>query len=806
MCAPNRFSTLLVMVLLLVTLPVWAVTYVPVVEWNGTHFHVMNSSGIYNLQPVDNPVIDVPFSNANSVTVWADAAGSYNAYVVDSFHDRVQFFATDIDYEKDATTGGTGTLAWSSPAAAGGDFDATTIMLNNGGVVRGSELLIVDNNTYTRVNSLAGYTASDHVYTIVYEGAAATGGVFTLPASSLTSSSVISVEYAYTSTAATNLAGDIDYSVAAAAVNGTVVGDPFEINETIPNNTGHPSAFENIVSVYFHLNMAAADEADIYVLDAGDVGASVDPKLYTFQVEDDAAATFAYEDTYDNDALDEPQDVCVAQSGANRLASITTTDNITGGLASVTADPSNNALFTNHEYTLTVVTAQVGGPGTNMDGVDFNVTDNTTGHIIGRTAALSGGGPVYTLVDDIPGVTIIITAQAATNAAATDNITFTLPGATDPAAINDYIFICDSGNDRIKILKAGENGEPESGAGADDGNYDIDNISAGTALFADDADRMDYYGTVAAAVPNITYVSALKPMENTYTVYTKSTFTATDSTQWTRVDNFAGSGPSDNHFMYDYDTQVLTFGDGNFGAIPTAGHHVFAFYRPCLDVLDYGTTGSGDGQFNNPCGVTVRYNTAHSWYDVYVADTGNNRIAKLKYIAPSTGQDGRIEWVTDWTATYTGGTALNSPTDLVVKSDGGAAAADTVYLWVCDTGNDRIIVYRDTEAENEGGGGSTAPTFSTAFGSNGTGLGQFSHPVGIDAVLESGTTSFDLYIADAERNYVTKYSPAGDEPQIDCDYSNVNSYGYLPSGSYTFTKNTAWTYMARNYPSGSYIK
>ncbi|HHE46298.1 MAG TPA: T9SS type A sorting domain-containing protein, partial [Bacteroidetes bacterium] len=41
---------------------------------------------------------------------------------------------------------------------------------------------------------------------------------------------------------------------------------------------------------------------------------------------------------------------------------------------------------------------------------------------------------------------------------------------------------------------------------------------------------------------------------------------------------------------------------------------------------------------------------------------------------------------------------------------------------------------------------------------------------------------------------------------IDCDYSNVNSYGYLPSGSYTFTKNTAWTYMARNYPSGSYIK
>ncbi len=811
MCAPNRFSTLLITVLLLAALPLLAVTYVPVVEWNGTHFHVMNSSGIYNLQPVDNPVVDVPFSNSNSVMVWADAAGSYNAYVVDSFQDRVQFFATDIDYEKDATTGGTGTLAWTSPAAAGGDFDATTIMLNNGGVVRGSELLMVGGNTYTRVNSLAGYTSSDYVYTIVYEGAAATGGVFTLPAASLTNASVISVEYAYTSTVATNLAGDIDYVVAAAAVNGTVVGDPFEINEVIPNNTGHPSAFENIVSVFFHQNMAATDEADVYVLESGEIGASVDPKLYTFQVEDDAAVTFGYEDTYDNNALNQPQDVCVAETGTgNLLTDITAVEtSVTLALGALTADPNNNALFPNHQYTLTVVTGTgMGAAQADMSGIQFDVLDKTTGNIITRTAATTGAVGPYYVSDAIPGVTIVITAAVGpgfSQLADGDILDFNLAAAGDYGTNNDYIFICDSGNDRIKILKAGENGEPEVGS-ARDGNYDTDNILAGTALFADDADRMDYYSTVAAAVPNITYVSALRPMENTYTVYTKSTFTATDSTQWTRIDNFAGSGASDNHFMYDYDTQVLTFGDGNYGAIPTAGHHVFAFYRPCLDVLDYGSTGSSNGRFSNPCGVTARYNTAHSWFDVYVSDTDNNRIAKLKYTPPSTGQDGTVEWVTSWTSTYTGGTALDSPTDLVIISDGGAAAADTVYLFVCDTGNDRVIVYRDTEAENEGDGGTTAPTFSTSFGNNGTGLGQFSKPVGIAAILQSGTTSFDVYIADAERNYVTKYSPAGDEPQIDCDYSNVNSYGYLPSGSYTFAKNTAWTYMARNYPSSAYIQ
>ncbi|HHE46299.1 MAG TPA: hypothetical protein ENL08_01175, partial [Bacteroidetes bacterium] len=657
MSSPRRFGVIALMVSLMVALPLWAVTFVPVVEWNGTHFHVMNSSGVYQLQRVDDPVVDVPFSNPNSVVAWNDGT-SYYAYVVDSFHDRVQFFTTDIAYYKDATSGGTGTLAWNSPAAAGGDFDATTIMLNNGGVVRGSEELVVGTDTYTRVGSLTGYTASDHVYTIVYEGAAGTGGVFTLPASSLTSSSVITVKYAYSATAATNLVGDIDYTTAIAAVNGTVSGDPFEINETIPNNTGHPSAFENIVSVAFNLNTDAGNDiADIYVLDAGDIGASVDPKLHTFQVEDDAAAVFEHVDTYDA-PLSQPLDVAFAQSAANVLA-VPAVTNWVGATqppaAAPTATIMNNALYQNHDYSIDVVTWPPAGPSAEMQGAILQVTDNTTGNVIKYYTVPFTTVPAgaYNFDGLIPGVRVVITTDALMDFTAPGTgATFNTTGGT-AASINDYIFICDSGNDRIKVLKGADNGEATTNGADPD-------------FFGDDNTYQDCYGSVAAAVPNLTYVSAQRAMEATYTVYTKTSATATDSTQWTRVDNFAGSGPSDNHFMYDYDTQVLLFGDGNFGAIPTAGDYVFAYYKPVIDVMDFGTTGSGDDQFNAPGGVAVRYNTAQGWYDVYVSDTGNNRVVKLKYTAPTTGHPATMTWVTDWTATYTGGTALNSPTDLVV--------------------------------------------------------------------------------------------------------------------------------------------
>ena len=276
MQSPRRTGFIAIMALLILTLPLGAVTYVPLVEWNGTHFHVMNSSGIYNLQPVDNPVVDTPFLNPTAVLAWDDAT-DYCAYVVDSFNDRVQFFTANATYDRETETDW---AAFGGGIAAAGNWDNNGVnVINTGNIVRGSERVVVNGVVWTRVASLAAYTASDHVYTAVYTGADANAtGVFQMPANSLTASSTVIVTWAETPavfTAANLLTDDLDFSLAAAATNGAVIGDPFEINEAIPNNAGHPTAFENLVAIAYNTNTGGAAIADVYVLEAGEIGIDV---------------------------------------------------------------------------------------------------------------------------------------------------------------------------------------------------------------------------------------------------------------------------------------------------------------------------------------------------------------------------------------------------------------------------------------------------------------------------------------------------------------------------------------------------
>ncbi len=351
---------------------------------------------------------------------------------------------------------------------------------------------------------------------------------------------------------------------------------------------------------------------------------------------------------------------------------------------------------------------------------------------------------------------------------------------------NDYIFIADTGNDRIKVVKGADNGGSENGTDTD--------------YFADDAEHQDYYGEVTAETPNLTFVSAVTAMEDTYTIYTTDDVDEPTQTAWTMVDNFGGSSADDKHFTYDYQTKVVMFGDGARGEIPEEGQHIFAYYKPTLDVLQYGVTGSCDGNFNAPAGVDARWNATQGWYDVYVSDTGNDRVVKLKFMPAAYGSLAKMEWVTSWTASFTGA-SLSEPTDLQVISTGQDDATDEVYLFVCDTGNDRVIVYRDSTAENEGDGGAAAPVFTTVIGSNGVGLGEFSRPCGVSVMQEGNVLK--VYVVDSERGYTTKFM-RGDDPDIEVDW-DISSYGYLPTGSYTFNKLEDWSAMAKDYEEGAYI-
>jgi DNA-binding beta-propeller fold protein YncE len=82
----------------------------------------------------------------------------------------------------------------------------------------------------------------------------------------------------------------------------------------------------------------------------------------------------------------------------------------------------------------------------------------------------------------------------------------------------------------------------------------------------------------------------------------------------------------------------------------------------------YGSPGNDTGHFNHPHGITCdKHGT------VYVADTDNDRVVRLRY------ENTRLEWVS---AIDSG---LNSPRDVALDSRG--------RVYVADSGNNRIVVF-----------------------------------------------------------------------------------------------------------------
>lgn len=190
-----------------------AVSYNAILEWTGPYYRVINNPGVD--QMVDKPVIDMAFVQPYAVAAREHGANQRDVvYVVDSGHNRVQAFEANGLYITD-------TPAYTSPLTGANQFDATTIRPSiwvtpaaTRWVLPHSEVVVIDGVQWTWVAALGTFTAADKVYTIDYTATGA-APVVTLPAGSLSSTSVVRVSYAYTDykgggTAADGL-GDVDY-------------------------------------------------------------------------------------------------------------------------------------------------------------------------------------------------------------------------------------------------------------------------------------------------------------------------------------------------------------------------------------------------------------------------------------------------------------------------------------------------------------------------------------------------------------------------------------------------------------------
>ena len=136
----------------------------------------------------------------------------------------------------------------------------------------------------------------------------------------------------------------------------------------------------------------------------------------------------------------------------------------------------------------------------------------------------------------------------------------------------------------------------------------------------------------------------------------------------------------------------------------------------------WGTTGSGNGQFNYPVGVAV-----DSSGKVYVVDSVNNRVQKFSAAGA---------YLTQWGSTGSGNGQFVNPRGVAVDADGN--------VYVTDGNNHRVQMFTSTG------------TYVTQWGSSGTGNGQFNAPFGV-AVDAAG----NVYVTDYNLNRVQKFTSTG---------------------------------------------
>jgi len=231
--------------------------------------------------------------------------------------------------------------------------------------------------------------------------------------------------------------------------------------------------------------------------------------------------------------------------------------------------------------------------------------------------------------------------------------------------------------------------------------------------------------------------------ENSFSVWASQ-----DSVPWTEVADLSITGPADRVYELDRYTREVRFGDDIHGAIPDSLAFIRVRYEESVDQSEFGGIGSGLGQLTYPRGIAAAWNGNLGHYDIYVCDTGNDRLQKFVYsenqsIDPNTWGTPSVFWNTAVDETD----LLSAPEDIEVIE-----LLSEIYLIVSDAGNDRIVIYKDEEAT--GAGGNDAPEFYAATGTQGTLLNQWSDQRGLAVLAED--SGLVIVATDADRDVVAK--------------------------------------------------
>lgn len=218
----------------------------------------------------------------------------------------------------------------------------------------------------------------------------------------------------------------------------------------------------------------------------------------------------------------------------------------------------------------------------------------------------------------------------------------------------------------------------------------------------------------------------------------------------------------------------------------TNNHRVSTFYEGgpcgsnCVDPLGtVGGTGSGDGQFLQPFGVDITYETSDGvcpgdYAVMYVADYGNSRVQKFKAnpcFLPNLASQYELKWANPgqpfktkvgpngniYTATSVGTPiSVRTPNGVAVTSWGTAGTGDGQFRFARGLGVSSTQVFVADGNNNRIQRFSPTGTFQTKWGISQNGDGEFAGPN--DVAQDSAG---NIYVVDTNNSRVQKFNSSG---------------------------------------------
>jgi DNA-binding beta-propeller fold protein YncE len=207
------------------------------------------------------------------------------------------------------------------------------------------------------------------------------------------------------------------------------------------------------------------------------------------------------------------------------------------------------------------------------------------------------------------------------------------------------------------------------------------------------------------------------------------------------LQQFGSEGTGNGQFK---EPDGITISEGSVYVVDHGNDRVEQFSLAGAYMGQFGSKGSAKGQFDEPVGITTNSNTGV----LYVCDAGNSRMQEF-----SPAGKFLTEWKT-WGSTH--------EQDVPV----GVAVGSTGKLYIIDVAGNAVEIWLPPES------GGANLSYSTQFGSKGTGNGQFNEPA-YSAIDGQG----NVWITDYKNDRIEKFGPDG---------SFIAAYGKEGSGEVQF--------------------